>query len=155
MANLSELVRRHRLELGQVARALSLHREFDLTVPVGLIAHGRCRLTTLGLLTTLIPTSTAASTEIFQRFLVLKAERGHDEAWDTLANGEEGEEWCAVWDEVVKDHESGAVLTADQLTNLVVKARAGFFDSPKELLVIHREENGGVTSALLDTGWFS
>lgn len=155
MESLSQLIKRHRLELGQIARAVDLQRGFDLTVATALLDKGRCRATTLGLLPTLLPTSTAASTEIFQRFLVLRAERGHDEAWDALANGEDGEEWCAIWDDVVRDRESGAVLTADQLTDLVVKARAGFLHSPRELLVVHREESGAVTSALLGTDWFS
>jgi hypothetical protein len=55
---------------------------------------------------------------------------------------------------VVADKAGGAVLTADQLTNLVVKARAGFLHSPKELLVVLKEKDGGVTSALCDASWF-
>jgi hypothetical protein len=151
---LAQLLKRHRLELGTAARSVQLTTTFDLSLTVGLLTNGRCVTTTLSGLPKYLPTSTAASTEIFERFLLLRAERGWDHAWDTLANGEEGEEWCAIWDEAVADKAGGAVLTADQLTNLVVKARAGFLRSPKELLVVSLEDGGSVVSTLCEAGWF-
>ena len=153
--DLAQLLKKHRPELGVAARSVQLTTAFDLSLTVGLLLGGRCVTTTLSGLPKYLPTSTAASTELFERFLLLRAERGWDHAWDTLANGEEGEEWCSIWDEVVADKAGGSVLTADQLTNLVVNARAGFLHSPKELLVINKEEGGGVVSVLCDVGWFS
>jgi hypothetical protein len=154
MESLSKLIKSHRLELTTAARALQLTDTFDLNLTVAVVMDGRVITTPLSGIPNYLPTSAAASSELFERFVLLRAERGYDYAWEALANGEDGEEWCSIWDEVVADRQGGAVLTADQLTDLVVKARAGFHHTPRELLVVHKEEDGGITSALVETPWF-
>ncbi|QCH15451.1 hypothetical protein CB0101_11425 [Synechococcus sp. CB0101] len=151
---LDQLVRSHKREFAVSARGVEVAEAFDLSLPVGLVLEGKAVTTSLGGLPTHLPTSSAASSELFERFLLLRAEQGFEAAWETLANGPEGEEWARVWDEVVADRKGGAVLTADQLTGLVVKARAGFLRSPKELLVVSLEDGGSVVSTLCEAGWF-
>ncbi len=139
-----------RAELAAVANKLLADAQFSLTTPVALDQGQGVRAVPVGSLGGHLKASVALASPLFQRWLELREDRGEEAAWEALANGEDGEEFCQVWDECQRELQEGAVCSVNDLTGFVTAAREGFNDRPKHLLVVWQSE-GRLTSYRLAT----
>jgi hypothetical protein len=129
----------HREALIALAKKVEAMGEFDLTTPCGLIADGKFQETTIGSLRKHLPMSLALGSALIERFLVLKAQIGFDEAFALCASDEEsGEDFCQEWDQAQKDLESGVVATINDLASITAQASKGWNEVPRKILVVVR-----------------
>lgn len=151
---LSRSVQRHKQQLALAARGVEVAEEFDLGLPVGLVKDGCVIVTTLGGLRGHLSASAALSSPEIERFLVLRAEKGFDRAFEECsADNEDGQEFCRAWDEAQSDLSSGVQVTVADLVSMTSKARTGWLSKPREVLVVG-VEGKEVGHALCPTPWF-
>ena len=147
-------LQRHKQQLALAARGVEVADSFDLSLPVGLLKDEGVTVTTLGGLTRHLPASAALSSPEIERFLVLRAERGFDRAFEQCsADDEDGEAFCRAWDEAHRDLSNGAVVTVNDLVDMASKARSGWLSTPRQVLVVGAEGKE-VSYALCPTPWF-
>ncbi len=72
------LLRDHKREFAVASCAHNVAEAFDLTFPVGLVLEGKDVTTSLSALPTHLPISSATSPELFESFLLLRAEWGFE-----------------------------------------------------------------------------
>ena len=132
-------------DLAEVAKLLLAQEAFSLNTPVALDLDGEVKAVAVGSLGNHLKASTALSSPLFKKLLALMEDRGTDAAWESLANGDEAEEFAQVWDEAQQDLAKGAVASVDNLVEWVSTAREGFNDNPRHLLVLL--QRGGKVSA--------
>jgi hypothetical protein len=127
---------------------------FDLSLPVGLMKDGCMIVTTLGGLRGHLSASAALSSPEIERFLVLRAEKGFDRAFEECSSDDEdGEAFCGAWDEAQSDLSSGVQVTVADLVSMTSMARTGWLSKPREVLVVG-VEGKEVGHALCPTPWF-
>jgi hypothetical protein len=76
--NSNRLLSEHKREFAVASGGLDVAEAFELTLPMGLVLEGKAVTTSLSGLPTHLPTSSATSPELFERFLLLRAERGFE-----------------------------------------------------------------------------
>lgn len=153
---LIQLLNSHKREFAVAARGVEVAESFDLSLPVGFYNGSRCVFTTLGGLNVQLKTSAALSTPQLERFLLKRAEVGFDRAFQECCDDEDGEEFVAAWDEAQKDLREGCKATLGEVVSWVAKARSGFVNRPREVLVVAvRENRRSVVTALCPTDFFS
>lgn len=154
-SGLAQLLKMHKREFAVAARGVATAESFDLSLPVAFHDGFRCVYTTLGGLRTQLKASAALSTPQLERFFLLRASVGFDEAFQQCCDGEDGELFVAHWDEAQNDLRQGSKATLGEVVSWVVKARAGFLSNPREVLVVAvREDEKAVETALCEVGWF-
>lgn len=151
---LQPILQRHKRQFVSAAQGVELSVEFDLALPVGFVQGNIVDTTTISGLGSRLNASAALSSPEIERFFLLRAQHGFDRAFELCStDGEEGEAFCAAWDEAQSDLANGALATLGDLVAMVCKARSGWMATPRELLVV-MVDGKRVESALVPTSWF-
>lgn len=123
--------------IAPVLKQLRALREFTLGVPCVVVGNG-CGVThtVLSDLSRTLRASSALSSGVMTRYLELASTVGAEQAWDELANGDSGEEFCGAWDQTQEDIQRGCRMSMDEVVEAVMTARRGFESTPRQLLVV-------------------
>ena len=153
--DLEKLVAGCRQQLAPGAMAVKKAEGFDLTLLCAVVADGTVVTTSLSGLRGHLPTSAALASPAMERFFLLQALVGFDQAFEQCSEDDEegnGEEFVRAWDESQQDLAGGVVCTLNDLAAMVTQAKNGWLQSPKRLLVVARE-GADVISGTVDTDW--
>ena len=125
---------------GQIAPVLSEVRrvkEFSLSLPCVVTSPDTpAEKIPLSALSSVLKASPSMSSPLMEEFQVLASEVGAEEAFMALANGEDGEEFCHLWDESRKEVAGGSRATIDDVVEAIEVARQGFLSTPRKMLVV-------------------
>lgn len=98
---------------------LRRHGTFTLSAPVALLSGSTVEAVPVSALANRVPCSSALSHPLIARFRDVEREQGWDAAWDALAtDDEDGELFCALWDECVAQ-QGRAKWTTDDVVEVI------------------------------------
>lgn len=146
---LEELVGLKRDELRVIGRKVVSEQGrsngFSLMTPVALIVGMEVRETTIGTLASELPCSSALASPELTRYMSLAAAVGNEQAFAACSaddgEGGFGERFCAAWDKAAADLKKGAVMSTQDLVEIVKAAREGAEGDPPQVLVVWRRAN--------------